>query len=612
MAKRPHTAPKAVQEESEPFFERNSRPLLAAVLLLALGLRITALIDLSRSIYVDFLLWDERIYHELALRILNGTSAAGVIDEFAPLFAYLMAGIYRIFSPDTFHIRFLNILIGVLVCWAVCGIGTRLGGRPIGLLACLAAALYQPLIFYSIVPLKDILAVLLFALTALLLIDALEKKGGLLPAGLTGLALGLLINVRPNAMILVPLLFLMILWERIRNRAPLRGIAALLCLYLFGFCIAIAPFVIRNVIASGQFALTTSQSGHNLYLGNNLRNPDPYYRPVPFATSSPFEQGIQFTIEASRRAGRVLDSREASDYWTREVFRMALAEPRAFAAKLFRKALVLINRFEACDHYDIGFVSNFVPFFRFPFPGFAVIFPLGMAALALRLFRDRRARALGLILAAYGATLVIFFTNARYRLPMVAVLIPFAAMGLADLVETFRRRRFRQAALWGALLAAFAAVEFLPIRATDDLTAYVNTHAIILDSRGFENEAILYWQRSSQMDRPFSAFANLSLAQKAIRKGRTREGQGYLDRIPDDSFTAAEKQELMGDLLAGEKRLDEASRAYERSLDINSGQRRALVKLIRIERLRDPRKAAVEEARLKTLEEFYGKKGGAP
>jgi 4-amino-4-deoxy-L-arabinose transferase-like glycosyltransferase len=611
MAKRPNTAPKATQRESAPFFERYARPLLAAVLLLALGLRIAALANLSHSIYVDFLLWDERIYHEIALRIANGTYESKEVYEFAPLFAYLMAGVYRLFFPEILLIRLLNILFGVLVCWSVYGIGTRLGGARIGLLACLTAAFYQPLIFYSIVPLKDILAVLLFALTTLLLMDAVEKKRGLLPAGLAGLALGLLINVRPNAIVLMPVLLLVILWRRYRNGVPIRGVAAVSCLFLLGFFLAVSPFMLRNYLVAGQFALTTSQSGFNLYLGNNLKNPDPYYRPVPFATSSPSEQGIQFTIEASRRTGRVLNSREASDYWTREVFRMALAEPRAFAAKLFRKALVLINRFEACDHYDIGFVGGFVPFFRLPFPGFAVIFPLGMAALALLLFRDRKARVLGLILAVYGATLVIFFTNARYRLPMFAILIPFAALGFADLVATLRRRQFRRAALWGMLLAAFAAVEFLPVRATDDLTAYFNTHAIILDSRGFENEAILYWQRSSQMNRPFSAFANLALAQKEFRKGRTLEGKGYLDRIPDDSFAAAAKQELLGDLLAGEQRIDEASRAYERSLDINSGQRRTLAKLIRIDRIRDPRKAAMDESRLKTIEAFYGKKSGA-
>jgi hypothetical protein len=54
-----------------------------------------------------------------------------------------------------------------------------------------------------------------------------------------------------------------------------------------------------------------------------------------------------------------------------------------------------------------------------------------------------------------------------------------------------------------------------------------------------------------------------------------------------------------------------AIRAYERSLEINSGQRRTLAKLIQIHRLTDPQKALREEAQLNTIEAFYGKKSGA-
>jgi 4-amino-4-deoxy-L-arabinose transferase-like glycosyltransferase len=596
--------PAAAQKTKEPFVERYARPLLGLILLVALGLRVAALMNLSGTIYVDFMLWDERFYHEFAVRIADGTYADRAVYEFAPLFAYLMAGVYRLFSPDIFHIRLLNILFGVLACWVIYGIGARLGGRKIGLLACLAAALYKPFILYSIVPLKEASAILLFALTAFMLLTAIEKKG-LLPSGLLGLAMGLLLNVRPNAVILIPLLMALIVWYRYQNGDGLRTVAAHFGLCLLGLWIAVAPFVIRNYIVAGKFAVTTSQSGFNLYLGNNLGNPDPYYRPVPFASSSPFEQGIQFTIEASRRTGKILSSTEASDYWTEETFRQAIAEPRAFAWKIVQKSLALANRFEACDHYDIGFLSDFARFFKLPLFSFWFVFPLGMAALAFRLFDDRKARALGLILAVYAATLLIFFNNARYRVPMLTILIPYAALGCADLVEKIRRRDFRRAGMFAAVVLAFTAVGFLPIQATDDRTAYFNTHAIILDSRGFENEAILYWRKSSEINRPFSAFANLSLAHKSFQRGLIPQGNSYLDLIPDSSFAAASKYEIKGDILIRQQKIGEAIQAYERSLAINSGQRRALFKLIQIHQKTDPRKAIALEAQLKYIAGFY-------
>jgi 4-amino-4-deoxy-L-arabinose transferase-like glycosyltransferase len=588
----------------EPFAERYAQQLLGLILLLALSLRIAALMDLSRTIYFDFMLWDERVYHALAVRIADGTYAGRGVYEFAPLFAYLMAGVYRLFSPDIFYIRLLNILFGVLTCWVIYGIGARLGGRKIGLLACLLAALYKPFILYSIVPLKEAPTILLFALTAFMLLLAIEKKG-LIPSSLLGLAMGLLINVRPNAVILIPILMLLIIWNRYKNGDGLRTITAHFGLYLLGLFIAVSPFVIRNYIVAGKFAVMTSQSGYNLYLGNNLANPDPYYRPVPFALPSPVDQSVHFTIEASKRTGKTMSAAEASDYWTKETFRQALAAPRAFTWKAVQKILVLVSHFEACDHYDIGFISDFTHFFKLPLFSFWFVFPLGMATLSFRLFHDRKARALGLILAAYAATLVIIFTNARYRVPMLAILIPYAALGGAELVEMLRRRHFRRAGIFAAAILAFTVVEFLPIRATDDRTAYFNTHAIILNSRGLENEALRYWRQSSEMNRPFSAFANLSLAQKYFQRGLFREANGYLDLIPESSFAAAPKYDIKGDILIRQQKTEEAIQAYEHSLAINSGQRRTLFKLIQIYQKTDPRKAVALETQLKYISVFY-------
>ena len=142
---------------------------------------------------------------------------------------------------------------------------------------------------------------------------------------------------------------------------------ATLIIYIVGLSIAIAPFVVRNYRVSGEFRPTTSQSGFNLYIANNLQNKDPYYRPVPFATSSPFMQGIQFNIEASRRMNKKLSPQEASSYWTREVMKLPLEQPVPFAWKILQKTLAFFNKFEAGDHYHVGFVSNFVRFFKFPF-----------------------------------------------------------------------------------------------------------------------------------------------------------------------------------------------------------------------------------------------------
>jgi tetratricopeptide (TPR) repeat protein len=202
-------------------------------------------------------------------------------------------------------------------------------------------------------------------------------------------------------------------------------------------------------------------------------------------------------------------------------------------------------------------------------------------------------------------TLIAFFTSGRYRLLMPVVLIPFAAMGIMELLSSFANRQFRRALSAGGIITAFLIFGFLPVRATDDRSAYYNTHAIILDSKGYSDEAIRYWKISSEMNRPYSAFANLSLAGKYYQRGNIQMGNFYLEKIPDDSFAAAPKYELMGDLAVHRKDAVKAAAAYERSLTINSGQRLPRMKLIRLYETLDPPRAEKEEKTLAYIKSFY-------
>lgn len=582
--------------------DRYSYLLLSAILFLALILRIIALLDLKGSIYFDFLLWDERIYHTLATKIANGTYQSSSVYGFSPL--YIMALVYKVFSPDILYIRILHIIFGVLTCYLVYLIGKEMANCTIGLFACLIASLYKPFIFYSIVPLKTSLSVFLFALSIYLFVTILNKPS-MIKVFLLGIAGGLMLNVRANFAIIIPFILLIILLSLYMKGFTLKSHATTLILFIVGLSISISPFVIRNYRISGKFTLTTSQAGFNLYLGNNLQNPDPYYRPVPFASSSPFKQGVQFTIEASRKINKRLSPQDASSYWTHEVIKMALKQPAAFIWKIFQKTLVLFNQFEAGDHYHIGFISNFARFFKFPLFSLWLILPFGMAGMAVTILRSRKLLSLCAIFFLYTSTLIAFFTNTRYRLPLLIIVIPFAVMGTSHLLSFIKGRQFNKIVIYSAIAIAFLILEFLPVRGTDDMTAYFNTHAIILNSKGFKEEAIQYWERSSKMNKPFSSFANLSLAGRYYMEGDIQKAYSYLDKIPDHSFAAATKYELKGDMMKHQKQIKKAISAYERSLAINSGQKRLCLKLIKIYGNIDKERATQEKEKLKYISSFY-------
>ncbi|HBI47453.1 MAG TPA: hypothetical protein DDX93_01820 [Smithella sp.] len=93
--------------------------------------------------------------------------------------------------------------------------------------------------------------------------------------GLLGLVIGMLLNVRPNAVVLVPVIILPVLWYGFKDKLSWNFFSLFTAVYVIGISIAVFPFVIRNYAVAGKFAITTTQSGFNLYLGNNINNPDP-------------------------------------------------------------------------------------------------------------------------------------------------------------------------------------------------------------------------------------------------------------------------------------------------------------------------------------------------
>ena len=143
-------------------------------------------------------------------------------------------------------------------------------------------------------------------------------------------------------------------------------------------------------------------------------------------------------------------------------------------------------------------------------------------------------------------------------------------------------------------------ITFLPVQGTDDLTAYYNTHAIVLNKKGLTSEAIRYWEESSRMNKPFSAFANLSLARKYLSRYDTETALRYLDQISDHSFAAAYKYSLLGDTMLRRRQTEKAIAAYEKSLDIQSRQKRVRKKLARIYKMKRKKRSLRENGKLES------------
>jgi hypothetical protein len=226
------------------------------VFLVALALRVGHVLALRDSPYFARPVLDAETYYWAARALAAGEGWAEAVYWQPPGYPYVLALILRLAGPGLLAPRLVQALLGALTAALTCALGTRVFGRAVGLGAGLIVALYGLLIYYDGELLAPSLAICLQMATLYCAERAPAERGGRgwLATGLLG---GLTAVVNAPALVLLPILAI-----AARRRAAW---------LLLGAAIAIAPVTVRNWTAGGELVLISSNTGINLYLGNNPR-----------------------------------------------------------------------------------------------------------------------------------------------------------------------------------------------------------------------------------------------------------------------------------------------------------------------------------------------------
>lgn len=214
----------------------------------------------------DFIYSDMRGYEESAKRLLAGTS--GPMDTFTPCgYPAFLAGIYAIAGHSHRAVAIVQALLGA----GVCVLGWRLAARVLrseqrALAIGIGCIFYVPYIYYGGLLSTEALATFLVTLTATTLVEAEGARRPSLWLCLSGVSLGALTLVRPNAILAYPVLGIY-LWLRAPRPLALRHIATV-------FALA-APFPIfasvRNSLLLGHVAGIATNGGVNFFLAHTAQ-----------------------------------------------------------------------------------------------------------------------------------------------------------------------------------------------------------------------------------------------------------------------------------------------------------------------------------------------------
>ncbi len=407
--------------------------------------------SLSNPLF-DHPIMDARVHHDWAQQIASGEGWDEKPYFRAPLYYYTLGILYKLFGASVAVGRVAGCVLGAATCYLIAWLGIVLGGFRAGLLAGIIAAAYWPFIYFDAEPLTVGLELLLdVALLLLLTVSARHRAPWLFL--ICGVVWGLSAITRPNVLAFLPgiLIWLWLALPREQHAKAWLARAALVCA---GAAACVLPVTLRNHKVSGEWILIASQGGVNFYIGNNPHS-NGYTAIVP-GTRPTWWGGFEDTHRIAEQAlGHKPTEREVSDYWYGKAFEWIWAEPGAWLGHMLKKLRLFWSPAEIPNNQPIWFFAKlgWVPVL-FCWVGFPVIACLGLAGMVVVLRQWRTWFLPVVFLVIYMGTVVAFFCPARYRLPIVPVLILSAAAGILQVVELFRTRRIRPLFGYAAVLVA--------------------------------------------------------------------------------------------------------------------------------------------------------------
>ena len=539
----------------------------AAIVALALSVRLSYLFQIEASPLFYHPVGDGRVYDEWAQRIAAGDWLGEGVFYQAPLYPYFLGILQLLIGHDLWSIRVVQAVLGAISCGLLYWVGRSFFSSGAGIAAGFILALYAPAVFYGGLIQKAVLDLVLLA-ALLYLLGRVQLRLSWLGWVAAGITLALLCLTRENALIWLLVIPLWI-WFYFARHTP-RARLAWIGLFLLGAALVLFPVGLRNFMVGGDFTLTTAQLGPNLFIGNNP-SADGTYIPLRGGHGDPQFERQDATELAEQDLGRSLSPGEVSSYWVRRSLAYMTAQPLDWLRLMGRKWLILWNVRELEDADDFYLYQKWSWLLRVLswINYFGVLAPLAAMGIVMTWKQWRKLWLLYLLLVTLAFSTALFYVFGRYRFPMVPLLALFAGAGLTELFVRLKKRALSQLLASGGVLLFSAVLVHWPVfgEAGPSPAAY-NNLGNALAKQGRMAEAQESYERALRIE-PTDAAAHYNLANlRALQGDLDRAARHYQEavRISPDF---AEAHNNLGNVLLSRGEVGDALLQFRKALEIS-------------------------------------------
>ena len=562
--------------------------LLTLIFLSSLIIRLIYLIQIKDNPFFIPRSLDPLFYHEWGIEISKGNWLGSTPFEGLPLYAYFIGIIYKAFGVNVFILRLFQMITGAMSCVFIYLLGKKVFNPKIALMASLAAVFYKPFIFYDAMIIGTNLSVFLYILTlitAVIYLNTLKKKYGLI----CGFLIGLAVLCRPPILILPLVIMLTFLFDR-----PLKQVKKFLIGFIFiiiGIIIVFTTVITRNYIVTNEVILLTSHGGLNLYVGNN---PDATgkFRSLPGIGRQSNKMLANSKRIAERETGKKLTSSEVSNYWKYKALVFIKNNPLKFLTLSLKKIYLFFQGGEISDFRNILFFKRFSSIMCFPLPCFFLIIPWAIYGLIMSFSTNRSIALLRNFLVGYVFLIMLYFINSRYRMPVVPVLLLFAGFGVFKTIEFFTENKKKFLISISAVLSLYLITGIFAEKqnVADDYNELASWY--LLEKKDHARAICLY-KEALKLDQD-NQYVMFNLGRTYFELKRYKEALNMFAEAVRYDKSDYEAYNFIGIILSKQKKYVEAVRFYQKAISINTDFFLAYNNLATVYLFLDNKKLAIE------------------
>ena len=409
---------------------------LTAITFVSVLLRVAVAIYMGNEVVELPGIFDQVSYHNLALRVLGGhgftfgemwwpiTRAGEPTAHWSFPYTLYLVGTYALFGVYPVAARILQaVIVGILHPYITYRIGEKAFGKTIGLIAAAVVSIYIYFFYYGAALMTEpfyITSILFSLFFAMQLAENTDKKQDLRLGLALGISIGLTVILRQVFLLFLPFLFLWIWIARFRlnRKLPLLP-TALSFILIFSF---ILPITLFNYSRFHRFVLLNTNSGYAFFWGNN-----PIYgtKFIPILSTPEYQAMIPEEV-------RHLDEAALDSELLGRGIQFVVQDPMRYVLLSLSRIPPYFMFWYSPDSSTLSNISRIGSFGVFlPF----MLYGLFLGTKKSSSFMNLLVSPQGLLILfalVYSGVHILTWTLIRYRLPVDAVLIPFAGLALYD------------------------------------------------------------------------------------------------------------------------------------------------------------------------------------